>query len=94
MHLHIYSYVLFTVLYELDKIVKIRGNIGTTTKFSRLKSIPKSIPTIEDNYAFTLVIYLFSDVSLQSQRETIMLYCDENVHRNWVFKKSEFFKGF
>ena len=88
--MQIFTYVLFTVLYELDKIVKILGNIGTTTKFSRLKSIP----TIEDNYAFTLVIYLFTGVSLQLQRETIMLYCDENVHRNWVFKKSKFFKGF
>ena len=37
------------------------GNIETTTKFSRLKSIS----SIEDDYFFTLVIYMFSSVSLQ-----------------------------
>ena len=58
------------------------GNIETTTKFSRLKSIS----SIEDNYSFTLVIYLFLSVSLQLQRKTIILYCEENVYCNWVLK--------
>ena len=48
----------------------------TTTKFYKLKSIS----SIEDNYSFTLVIYLFSSVSLQLQRKTIILNCEENVH--------------
>ena len=52
------------------------GNIETTTKFSRLESIS----SIEDNYYFTLVIYLFSSVSLQLQKKTIILYCEENVY--------------
>ena len=52
------------------------GNIETTMKYSRLKSIS----SIEDNYSFTLIIYLFSSVSLQLQRNTIILYCEENVH--------------
>ena len=51
------------------------GNIETTPKCSRLRSISK----IEDNYSFTLVIYLFSSVSLQLQRKTFILYCEENV---------------
>ena len=34
------------------------GNIETTTKFSRLKSIS----SIEDNYSSTLVIYLLPSV--------------------------------
>ena len=52
------------------------ANIETTTKFSRLKSIS----CIEDNHSFTLVIYLFSSVSLQLQRKTINLYCEEKFH--------------
>ena len=52
------------------------GNIETTMKYSRLKSIS----SIEDNYSFTLIIHLFSSVSLQLQRNTIILYCEENVH--------------
>ena len=56
------------------------GNLETTIKFSRLKSIS----SIEDNYSFTLVIYLFSSVSLQLQRKIIIIYCEENVHRNWI----------
>ena len=52
------------------------GNIETTMKYSRLKSIS----SIEDNYSFTLIIYLFSSVSLQLQRNTIILYCEENVY--------------
>ena len=52
------------------------GYIETTTKFSRLKSVPST----EDNYSLTLVIYLFSNVSLQLQRKTIILYCEENIH--------------
>ena len=52
------------------------GNIETTMKYSRLKSIS----SIEDNYSFTLIIYLFSSVSLQLQRKTIILYCEENVY--------------
>ena len=55
------------------------GNIETTTKFSRLKSISR----IED-YSFTLVIYLFSSVSLQLQRKTIEIGFKEV----WVFKKA------
>ena len=51
------------------------GNIEITTKFSRLKSIS----SIDHNYSFTLVIYLFSSVSLQLQRKTIILYCEENL---------------
>ena len=52
------------------------GNIETTTKFSRLKSISIT----EDNYSISLVIYLFSSVSLQLQRKTIIFYSEENVH--------------
>ena len=52
------------------------GNIEVTTKFSKLKNIS----SIKDNYCFTLVIYLFSSVSLQLQRKTVILYCEENVH--------------
>ena len=52
------------------------GNIETTTKFSRLKSIC----CIEDNYSFTLVIYLLSSVSLQLQRKTIIFYREENFY--------------
>ena len=52
------------------------GNIEVTTKFSKLKNISR----IEDNYSFTLVIYLFSSVSLQLQRKTIILYCEENAY--------------
>ena len=55
-------------------------NIKTATKFSRLKSISR----IEDNYSFTLVIFLFSSVSLQLQRKTIILYREENIYWNWV----------
>ena len=54
-------------------------DIEVTTKFSKLKNIS----SIEDNYSFTLVIlllYLFSSVSLQLQRKTIILYYEENVH--------------
>ena len=58
------------------------GNVETTTKFSRFKSISST----EDNYSFTLVIFYFflSSVSLQLQRETIILYCEVNVHLNRV----------
>ena len=52
------------------------GKIETTTKFSRLKSIFG----IEDNYSFTLANYSISSVSLQIERKTIILYCEENVH--------------
>ena len=45
------------------------GNIETATKYFRLKSIYG----IEDNSYFTLVIYLFSYVSLQLERKTIIL---------------------
>ena len=67
------------------------GNIETTTKFSRLKSIS----SIEYNYSFTLVIYLFSSVSLQLQGKIIILYCEENSidigsKELWIFKR--FFK--
>ena len=44
----------------------------TKTKFSGL-----NISNIEDDYSFTLIIYLFSSVFLQSQRKTIILYCEE-----------------
>ena len=64
------------------------GNIETTTKFFRLKSIS----SIEDNYSFTLVIYLFSSVSLQLQRKIIILYCEKNsieigFKEVWIFKR-------
>ena len=52
------------------------GNIEATAKFCRLNSIS----SIENDYSFTLVNYLFSSVSLQIKRETIILYCEENVH--------------
>ena len=52
------------------------GNIETATKFSRLKRIS----SIEDNYSFTLVIYLFSSISLQLQRKAFILYCEENIN--------------
>ena len=42
------------------------GNIETTTKFCRLKSISR----IEDDGSVTLVIYLFSSLSLQLQKKT------------------------
>ena len=61
------------------------GNIETKAKFSTFKSIS----SIEDNYSFTFVIYLFSSVSLQLQRKTTILYFEENVYWNWfkgVFK--------
>ena len=51
------------------------GSMETTAKFSRL-----GISSIEDDYYFTLVIYLFSSVFLQLQRKTTILYCEENVH--------------
>ena len=51
------------------------GNMGTTTKFSILKSISR----IEE-YSFILVIYLFSSMSVQLQRKTIIRYCEENVY--------------
>ena len=52
------------------------GNIEATAKFCRLNSIS----SIENDYSFTLVNYLFSSVFLQIKRETIILYCEENVH--------------
>ena len=53
------------------------GSVEATTKFSRLKSIS----SIEDNYFFTLYSNLFVfSVSLQLQRKTIILYCEENFH--------------
>ena len=52
------------------------GNIEVPTKFSKLMNIS----SIKDNYCFTLVIYLFSSVSLQLQRKTVIPYCKENVH--------------
>ena len=58
----------------LTKLLKC-GNIETATELS----IWKSISTIED-YSFTLVIYLSSSVSLQLQRKTIILYCEENAY--------------
>ena len=60
------------------KLIKLlnMGNIEHTKNFSRLKSIS----SIENNYFFTLVIYLFLSVSLQLQRKTIIIYCVENVH--------------
>ena len=51
------------------------GNIETTGKFSRLKSISRT-----EDYSFTLVIYLFSSVPLQLQSKTVILYCEENVY--------------
>ena len=51
------------------------GNIETTTIFSRWKNIS----SIADDYSFSLVIYLFSSVSLQLQGKTIIFYCEENV---------------
>ena len=52
--------------------------IETTAKFARLKSIS----SIEGKYSFTLfiVICLFSSASLELQRKTLILYCEENVH--------------
>ena len=60
------------------KLIKLlnMGNIEHTKNFYRLKSIS----SIENNYFFTLVIYLFLSVSLQLQRKTIIIYCVENVH--------------
>ena len=52
-------------------------NIETTMKFSRLKI---SISSTEDNYSFTLLIYLFSSDSLKLQKKTIIFYCKENVY--------------
>ena len=43
-------------------------NIEPTTKFSRLKGIF----SIEENYSFPLVIYLFSSVSLHLKRKTVI----------------------
>ena len=54
-------------------------NIEVTTKFFKLRDI-SSINRIDGNYSFTLVIYLFSSVSLQLQRKYIIFYCEENVH--------------
>ena len=51
------------------------GNIET--KFCRLKSIS----SIEDDDSITLVIYLFSSLSLQLQKK---IYGDENNHWNWI----------
>ena len=56
------------------------GNVETKAKFSR----PKSISGTSDNYYFTFVIYLFSSVSLLLQRKTIILYCEENAHWDWI----------
>ena len=56
------------------------GNMEVITTFSKLKNIS----SIEDNYSFNLVIYLFSSVSLQLQGKTIILYCEVNVYRNWI----------
>ena len=50
-------------------------NIETKMKFSILKSIS----SIEDNYSFTLVTYLFSGIFLQLQSKTIILYCKESL---------------
>ena len=63
------------------------GNIETTTKFSRLKSISR----IED-YSFALVIYLFSSVSSQLQKKTIIfivkkMFIEIGFKEVWVFKK-------
>ena len=52
------------------------GNTKTKMKISRWKSNA----SIGDNYSLTLVIYLFSSVSLQLQRKTIILYSEENVY--------------
>ena len=60
----------------MDLIKLLNIEIETTTKFSRLKVIS----SIEDNYFFTLVIYLFSSISLELQRKSIILYCEKNVH--------------
>ena len=54
---------MFSLYMNLIKLLKY-GDMETTTKFFGLKSTPG----IEDNYSFTLVIYLFSSVSLQLQR--------------------------
>ena len=59
---------LYIILYELGKIVEIWG-IEAVTKFSRWKCISG----IEDEYSLTLVICLFSSVSLQLRRKTIIL---------------------
>ena len=38
--------------------------------------------TDASDYSFTLVIYLFSALSLQ--KKTIIFYGEENVHWNWI----------
>ena len=68
-------------------------NIEVTTKFFKLRDI-SSINRIDGNYSFTLVIYLFSSVSLQLQRKYIIFYCEENVHWNWIGWKCEFLKAY
>ena len=60
----------------MDLIKLLNIEIETTTKFSTLKGIF----SIEGNYFFTLVIYLFSGISLQLQRKSTILYCEKNVH--------------
>ena len=52
------------------------GNIETTTKFSRLKSI---------SGMKIIILLLYSNlsvfgVSFQLKRKTIILYCEENIH--------------
>ena len=52
------------------------GNIETTTKFSRLRVflvLKMIILLLYSN------LFVFS-VSLQLQRKTIILYCEENIH--------------
>ena len=68
------------------------GNIETMTKSSRLKSVS----SIESNYSFTLVIYLFSDVSLQLHITTKKNYYPLlwRKHSSKLdLRKSEFLKG-
>ena len=64
------------------------GNIETTIKFSRLKSIF----SIENNYSFTLVI--FFQVPLYNYKVKLSSFIVKKKPIEIVFKKSEFLKGF
>ena len=60
---------------QFSSVAIVRIPIEITAKFSRLKSISR----IED-YSFALVIYFFLSVSLQLQRKTVSIYCEEYVY--------------
>ena len=66
------------------------GNIETTTKFSRLKSIS----SIEDNYSFTLVINLLPSVLTIITKENYHPLLWRKCLLKLGLKKSEFLKGF